>query len=494
MRAWAVALSTTIATACGNAPTRPNAVTLVASRPLTPANNANVPNSDHGGTRTVTLTASASVTTGAEPITYTFFVSKLPDLRIVEISRHVTAAAGTDPSITFQAETTGDYYWRVQASSGSVLAPMSETFRFVWGSGVTIQSPKILGPDNGSVVPIRPTLRFERPSFVGKPAALCYGVVVSASPSFAPVVWSSSGACDYGNPPSSVLEFPVPPGSELATNTTYYWRVSAYDTDNESTPGGPSSTATFVTESRGLLRPTVAAPPYLSPTTLRPTLVVNNAPHVGQASAVVYRFEFSTDSLFRSIAASGTTPETPGQTAFTPSFDLPSDGVLYWHATAIDLATGETSPPSLGSNIVPHRPTDHLYTLTVHLPDDCPTSFDKQYLFDGHLQWQGNAAQFAVSSNGEYYDSSFVASLTRAGETVSGRLAVNDFRDRLGYPVTVFERTTNHEPVQLHGGFERDGSIAGSFDGLVTALHISFGLRASYCVGRFPWTITASTP
>ena len=140
------------------------------------------------------------------------------------------------------------------------------------------------------------------------------------------------------------------------------------------------------------------------------------------------------------------------------------------------------------SSIVPHRSTDHVYTLTVHLPDDCPTLFDKHYLFDGHLQWQGNTAQFNVTGNG------FAASLTRAGDRMTGTLWADAYHDRLGYPVTIYERTTNHQPVQLNGAFERDGSIAGSFDGLVTALHISFGLRASYCVGRFPWTITASTP
>jgi hypothetical protein len=95
----------------------------------------------------------------------------------------------------------------------------------------------------------------------------------------------------------------------------------------------------------------LAAPTPISPlnnaeTTARPALRVTNAGRSASAGQITYKFEVASDLSFGSLLVSGSNTEGINETGFIPTADLPTRVLLYWRATAMDVANGITSSPS----------------------------------------------------------------------------------------------------------------------------------------------------
>jgi hypothetical protein len=168
-------------------------------------------------------------------------------------------------------------------------------------------------------------------------SGVIYTFEVAGDSAFSVRIQTKDGIAQGAGGQTSATLDPLPAGS------TYYWHVRA---SVGGTVGsfGPASTFSI---GPGI---TVSAPSPLAPLTgaqtgVRPTLRSANATHTGPVSGVVYKFEISTNSNFSSIAASGTVPEGPGETDFTPSANLGS-GTFYWRVTATDSGSGISSTPS----------------------------------------------------------------------------------------------------------------------------------------------------
>jgi hypothetical protein len=134
----------------------------------------------------------------------------------------------------------------------------------------------------------------------------------------------------------------------LATNKDYYWHVRA---QSGSTTGKFSSGLKFTIVP--LSAPAPVSPANGATVSTWPTLVVADAQTSGQTGTLMYRFEVSTSSAFDAIVATGTVPETPNQTSFTPVASLPgAQTTMYWRATATDQSSGTSSPTSAATNFV----------------------------------------------------------------------------------------------------------------------------------------------
>ena len=130
----------------------------------------------------------------------------------------------------------------------------------------------------------------------------------------------------------------------LAGSKDYYWRARA--TGGGTT--GPYSPAAHFTMGAAVILspPTPIGPISNAQTSPRPAFIVTDSTHSGPAGMITYFFEVSTTSAFTSTIASGLVTESSGQTAFTPTSDLPTGTTLYWRATAKDSASNAQSTPS----------------------------------------------------------------------------------------------------------------------------------------------------
>jgi len=121
-----------------------------------------------------------------------------------------------------------------------------------------------------------------------------------------------------------------------------------------SSPTQPTATPTPTAAPVVLSAPATVSPANGASKIGWPTFTVNNAAKSGAAGAITYKFDISTSSSFATIAITGTVPETPNQTSYTPpaSTAAPAQGTLYWRATAIDATNNVTSPASASQTFV----------------------------------------------------------------------------------------------------------------------------------------------
>jgi hypothetical protein len=61
---------------------------------------------------------------------------------------------------------------------------------------------------------------------------------------------------------------------------------------------------------------------------------------------IAYRFDVSTSPTFTPVTVTGTVPEGPVQTTFTPASPLTLNATYYWRATAIDQTKVIAGGPS----------------------------------------------------------------------------------------------------------------------------------------------------
>jgi hypothetical protein len=210
-----------------------------APRPLTPANGAQIRNTD----QPITLIAqNGIVTAGSAGTVYTFEVSTDPAFGTrAQTKDGVAEGAGgqagqtsvkLDPLAAAQ-----DYYWHVRATGGGTTGVFGATFKFTVGPAIVINAPVLVAPSDGAATSDQPTLTVANATRTGPAGPVFYRFDISGSASFSSVTVSTTVAEGSGGQTS----FVPPPG--LAINAVQYWRVTAIDPANaiSSAPSAPRS-------------------------------------------------------------------------------------------------------------------------------------------------------------------------------------------------------------------------------------------------------------
>jgi hypothetical protein len=220
--------------------------TIIAGRPLAPANGAQLRWSD----QPFTLQVRNGVTTGSSAITYTFQVASDAAFTRIVVTRDV----GQGASGTTSAQVTGlggpqTYFWRAQANIQAGPGPYSAVWQFTVGPRVVLGTPTLASPTGGQRAGSPLALTIANISREGPVDAIRYEVQVANDSGFSNVLFNNSGNPAQETPGSTTTVTAAVNG--LVDGTTYFWRARAVDAANSVTTPY-SATASFVAESFNL--------------------------------------------------------------------------------------------------------------------------------------------------------------------------------------------------------------------------------------------------
>jgi hypothetical protein len=216
-----------MATGCGSSsPTTPTAAgtaSIVAPRPLTPSNSAQIANS----TQPVVLVVQNAVVTQPGGTTYTFEVATdAAFANKVQTKSGVAEGSGGQAALTLTAlAPSTTYYWHAQATAGGTTGVFGPTFQFSIGAQITIGAPTPVAPLNGASTTTLPAFTVANAARTGPAGVIGYRFDISTSPTFATVLLTSTV-------PEGPIQTTFTPTSPLTLNTTYYWRATALDLTN----------------------------------------------------------------------------------------------------------------------------------------------------------------------------------------------------------------------------------------------------------------------
>jgi hypothetical protein len=215
----------------------------------------------------------------------------------------------------------------------------------------SVVAPRSLTPANNAIIAnaAQPVTLIVQNAVVTKAGGTTYTFEVATDSAFVTKVQTKDGVAEGTSGQTGVKLDPLPPSA------SYYWHARA-------TGGG--TTGLFGTVFKFTIGPpiTVNAPVPIAPLTgsttiARPALRVTNATRSGVTGPITYLFEISTTAAFATTLVSGTNTEGINETGFIPTADLPSTGLLYWRATAVDAADGINSAPSAVQSFTANVPS-----------------------------------------------------------------------------------------------------------------------------------------
>lgn len=290
-------------------------------------------------TETATLTPTLVVNAATDPdgdkVVYNFEVYADKELKTLVASTASENASWTTPVLFDNTM----YYWRVQASDGSVNSNWMTTANFFVNTvNDSPSTPGISAPDNNIQVPtLTPSLSITNSTDSDYYDTLTYNFEVATDSQFINIVAASSPSVSQGLGGST--SWTVTPA--LTENTLYFWRVRAKDSNG--------ATSNFVSASffTNIANDAPTAPAISSPAVgskvaiYTPTLVVNNATDP-DSQILTYIFEIDTINTFDSqnLQTSGFIAGGSGTTGWTPAA-LTENATYYWRAKANDgLADG----------------------------------------------------------------------------------------------------------------------------------------------------------
>jgi len=199
-----------------------SSASIAAPKPLAPANNAQVKNSD----QPITLTALNAITTGGSGTTYTFEISSDSSFGAkFQTKDAVPEGANGQTSVKLDAlPASSDYFWHVRATGGGTSGVFGPVFKFTIGPAITVSAPSPIAPLTGSAVltTVRPTFRSANAAKTGTNNPITYKFEISTSSTFASTV--TSGTVSEGNGETDYI-----PNVDLPVNTNLFWRVTAND-------------------------------------------------------------------------------------------------------------------------------------------------------------------------------------------------------------------------------------------------------------------------
>jgi len=194
---------------------------IAAPRPMTPANNGTVKNSD----QPVTLVALNAVSTKAG-VTYTFEVATDAGFGTkIQTKDNVAEGTGGQTSVKLDAlPAAKDYYWHVRASGGGTTGVFGATYKFTIGPAISLSAPVPVSPLTGAATSDRPTFTVTDSVKAGNaaPLTLTYIFEIADNSGFNPIAVTGTVAEATGQ-----TSF-APPVS-LPTGRTLYWRATAVD-------------------------------------------------------------------------------------------------------------------------------------------------------------------------------------------------------------------------------------------------------------------------
>jgi hypothetical protein len=229
----ALALAIAAAACTKSAPTQPSAdsaaavaadltASIVAPRPLSPANNAQIRNVD----QPVVLVLQNAISTQSG-VTYTVEVATDAGFGAkVQTKDNVTEGSGGQTRVTLDALTPArDYYWHARATSGGTTGLFGAAYKFTVGPAVQVNPPVPIAPLTNSQTGVRPTLRVANATRTGPAGAITYRFEIASASSFATVVASATVS-------EGINETGYTPPIDLTLGTLYFWRATAIDATN----------------------------------------------------------------------------------------------------------------------------------------------------------------------------------------------------------------------------------------------------------------------
>jgi hypothetical protein len=250
----------TLAACKKSTPTEPSGATFTVTSVelVSPAANVLIPNASQPVTLVVknaTVTASAGATTVAALYMFEVATDAAFTTRISTKSAVAQGSGGTSgqTAVTLDALSAGDYFWRASAEAGGTPGPVSSVNKFTIGPAISLSAPSAVGPSEGAKTSRRPTFQVRNATRTGPVGAITYKFEVSTSSTFGTI--AATGTVAEG-----ATETTYTPASNLATNTKYFWRVTALDATNNVTSAASAvqsittlapSTAEQIAEERG---------------------------------------------------------------------------------------------------------------------------------------------------------------------------------------------------------------------------------------------------
>lgn len=295
---------------------------------------------------------------------YTFQISPNSLFSIITNTATVT---GTTYAPTIDLARSTLYYWRVRAN-GANSSPFSAPFSFTTANGPS--TPALLTPvTNTLVTTYTPTVTWG-PVTLGSGAGSGVfnfsQIQISSDPLFNTAEVDDSSV--HTNNASNT--FTVSGGTPLSPNTTYYWRVRAFD--DLVAPGNNYSGWSLVRT----LRTPLAQPSLTFPAdsttiqTARPTYSWVSVP-----GATSYTIQVSKNSIFTALVTNTSAIASPTNSVYIPATDL-LRGIQYWwrvkangtnagnYSAAFSFTTATTNPtaplvlgPANGSLAISMTPT-----------------------------------------------------------------------------------------------------------------------------------------
>ncbi len=210
---------------------------IIAPRPLSPANNAQIRNSD----QPVTLTVQNAISTKSGA-TYTFEVAT--DLAFsskVLTKDGVAEGTGGATGVKLDQLTPGkDYYWHARATVGGTTGLFGAVSKFSVGPAIQINAPAPIAPLTGAHTFSRPSLRVTNAIRTGPAGAITYLFEISTSAAFTPLLVSGTNT-------EGVNETGFIPNADLPATGTVFWRATAVDAGNGAT-SAPSAVQSFIAD------------------------------------------------------------------------------------------------------------------------------------------------------------------------------------------------------------------------------------------------------
>lgn len=217
----------------------PATASIVAPRPLTPANNAQIRNID----QPVTLVVQNAVST-KPGLTYTFEVAtEAAFASRVQTKDAVTEGSGGLTSVKLDTlAPEKDYYWHARAAGGGTTGVFGTAYKFTIGPAISVSAPVLRAPAEGARTTALVTFTVTNAVRSGPVGPITYKFELATSSSFSPV--AITGTVNEGTTTTSFS-----PAAELIANTTYFWRVTAIDATNgiASAPSAAQSFSTALT-------------------------------------------------------------------------------------------------------------------------------------------------------------------------------------------------------------------------------------------------------
>jgi hypothetical protein len=193
---------------------------IVAPRPLSPANNASIRNAD----QPVSLIVRNAITTATSPVTYTFEVaSDAAFVNKVQTKDAVAEGGSGQTAVTLDALAAAkDYWWHARATGGGTTGVFGTAYKLTVGPAITINAPVPIGPLTGATTGPRPAFRVTNVARTGPVGAITYRFEISTASTFPSVVATGTNA-------EGVNETGFIPATDLPLDSLLYWRAFAID-------------------------------------------------------------------------------------------------------------------------------------------------------------------------------------------------------------------------------------------------------------------------